>query len=743
MLLYSAAAIIQYFSPSRKVILLTISVPLFNTTAANKQEVSIMSTAEYEVEKVIDHRKSTTDGHGHDDEYLIKWKNYPHSENTWEPESNLNSIALQEARKLKQDRELEYLVDALAARAAANNTVSSSSSSDVGSDNYQYDTLASKVNLHEITSTRQNRRILKRIIQNDVDLTQLFIVEEHDEENRRYDGLDSRNNFVPSVVTTSSSTTSSSGRRSRRRNTRTNDDNNSSSTSKADDMGWLGHFIGKSHTLQNLHIGSLLKGEEHIEPFWTGIQQNRSIQSLRFGGCDLLRGNILEKLHPFFRYNGNLVKIELAECTLGINGAKQFSRALGECTHKGSLRCVRLDDNDLTDRGLKRIIRALSLHENIEGLTVSDNNVGREGCRALGRYLTFMSSKLKDLNLSYNRIDDEGLSLLVDGLGATTIDTDEEVHNCALKQLCLTGNASISSAGLRTVTSLLTTPTCNLEQLWLYHMNIGDEGASVLADGLAKNKSLRKLWFNPATCGITSTGWNRFATLLCDATTINNTYLSNHTIELIGKHYTNYAPSDDQIPHGIRRHLRLHNHVQLTTKHIAYCKIMKHHEHMRMDPFFEWKLKFLPIMVTWFTNVRKLWDGPETQSRELSNIFQFVRGMPFYFGNNSGLAVQAREEACLLSTRKRGRGRHHACSSFVSLGREQRKRRKGGRTRVFAIGDSVKLDNFCTADVAVVKNVSYEGWKPVYQVQFANGEVWGGVGADALSEVIEGGSVEK
>lgn len=734
---------------------------------------------EYEIEQVIDYRKAPSNNGGGHDEYLIKWKNYPSSHNSWEPESNLNPAALEEARKLKVASIVKECVrkaqSSSGGGGGGGGGVSAQNESDDHTNNFQYDTLASQVNLHEITSTRQNRRIIQRLQQNDVHMTQLFIVEEHDEENRRYDGLDSGNNFVPSVTTTTDDSTSSSRRRRRRNrsNNRTNSSSNNN-ISKADDMGWLGYFIGKSHTLRHLHIGSLLKGEEHIEPFWTGIQHNRSITSLRFGGCDLLHGNLLNKLHSFFWYNGNLTKIEFTECTLGFNGAEQFARALGECSSSSSrratkssssssLRCVRLDDNELTFRGLKLIIGALARHENIEALTVSDNNVGREGCRALGRYLTFASGTLKDLNLSYNRIDDAGLALLVDGLGATRMDSRGGVSNCALKQLCLTGNSSISSLGLRTVTSLMTTPLCNLEQLWLYHMNIGDEGASVLADGLVKNKSLRKLWFNPATCGITSRGWARFANVLCDSTTINNIYLSNHTIELIGKHYTNYTQSEDQIiPDVIRSCLYFHNHRQMNTKKIAYCKIMVHHDDIRMDPLFEWNLKFLPMMVTWFTNVHKMWEMPVVQSTKLSCIFQFVRGMPFYFGNNSGLAVQAREEATRLlsTTRKRGRGRYHVCSSLSSLGGEQQRKKKmrggGGPARVFAIGDSVKVDMqvFAIGDsvkldhssVAVVKNVTLKGtgWKPVYEVQFANGEVLG-VGADALSEaeVILEGSVEK
>mmetsp|Transcript_2674 Transcript_2674/g.5757 ORF Transcript_2674/g.5757 Transcript_2674/m.5757 type:complete len:409 (-) Transcript_2674:175-1401(-) len=57
---------------------------------------------EYEVEKVVDHRyRKTAFPDGSHDEYLIKWKGYPSSENTWEPESNLNPSALAEARTLK------------------------------------------------------------------------------------------------------------------------------------------------------------------------------------------------------------------------------------------------------------------------------------------------------------------------------------------------------------------------------------------------------------------------------------------------------------------------------------------------------------------------------------------------------------------------------------------------------------------------------------------------------------------
>ena len=599
---------------------------------------------EYEVEEVIDYRRKSGR-----DEYLIKWKNYPSSKNSWEPESHLNSILLEEAHKMKLRRVLEQLSDSFTTEEDRNII-------DVSTFN-----AISSIDLRDITSTIQNRHILKKLKNNDIKFSDLYIVDEGDEESRRYDSLRSENNFIPYVAPSSSPST---GSRRRRRG----QGNNRESYNASDNMGYLGYFIGLSRNLKKLHIGSLDNmDEEHIEPFWAGFQHNQSINSLRFGGLNLIPGNILDKLHPFFRYNGNLTKLDFAGALFR---PKKLARALRECTYKGSLRYVRLDGNELNDRGLKKIINALMLHENIERLTVSENNMGREGCRALGHYLTFNSSKLKDLHLSFNQIDDEGLRFLVDGLTAVTIDNNDEIHNFALRQFCLTGNR-FTPVGFGFLASLLAKPYCKLEQLWLYQMNIGDEGAKILADGLSKNSSLQKLWFNPDNCGIGSTGWERFSSLVCDRSTVNNSYLSNHTIQLIGKHYRQFSRFDSEIYRHLMHNLSI-NDGNLDKNHIARWKIMTLHRSMKMDPFFDWNLKFLPIVMTWFEKDGIAgWDHPTTWSLQLSNIFQFVRGMPFHFGSKSGLAVQAREEA-RSSRRKRKRGRCDSSASTKLLRREQK-----------------------------------------------------------------------
>lgn len=52
----------------------------------------------FAVESIVD-KIVTPDGKVH---YLLKWKGYPHSDNTWEPEENLNCPELMEKFEKKR-----------------------------------------------------------------------------------------------------------------------------------------------------------------------------------------------------------------------------------------------------------------------------------------------------------------------------------------------------------------------------------------------------------------------------------------------------------------------------------------------------------------------------------------------------------------------------------------------------------------------------------------------------------------
>jgi hypothetical protein len=71
----------------------------------------------------------------------------------------------------------------------------------------------------------------------------------------------------------------------------------------------------------------------------------------------------------------------------------------------------------------------------------------------------------------------------------------------------------------------------------------------------------------------------------------------------------------------------------------AICKILQSHSDLDMEPFFKLKMKFLPAIMSWFRRVWSIEDNlisfghideseRSCQSRKLSALYKFVRGMP-------------------------------------------------------------------------------------------------------------------
>ena len=344
----------------------------------------------------------------------------------------------------------------------------------------------------------------------------------------------------------------------------------------ADDLGWLGYFIGRSYTLHQLCITDFPGEPEGIDAFIEGINRNRSIQVLDiesdFGGV------VYDKMTPFFRNNSSLSHLTLRGVNITIESASSIAMILRQIN---DLHHLALEESNLGEEELTEILTALSTRPLLEELHLRDNNIDRVGCATLGALLGSKTLNVKSLSLPNNEIDDEGLQMLVAGM----------TNNTIIEQLSLCGNESISTRGLRSLTPLLQSERCSLTDLYFYRMNIGDEGFAVLARGLSKNTLLQRLWFDLSTCGITSAGWQSFATLLCDTSSVNNTYLSNHTLELIGKSCDVGSPTD-QVHDHVRDLLRMRKIAN--SKEVAMRKIFQSHPDLDMEPFFEWGLKFLP-----------------------------------------------------------------------------------------------------------------------------------------------------
>ena len=378
---------------------------------------------------------------------------------------------------------------------------------------------------------------------------------------------------------------------------------------EGDDMGWLGRFIGQCTSLFSLYIGNFPADADQRNKFLEGLNRNRSIQILTIGhhrGVD----EMLEKLSSFFLNNKSFCKLELEAFDIGDESAGKLASTICDVPLKDLSLC----GNILSNEGFETIVTAASsVQSRIESLCVRWNHVDQVGCTTLLQ--SGALNKLKDLDLGYNSIDDNSLQTLAAGL----------VNNTALEQLSLCGNQSITANGLRHLVPFLQSESCSLSTFFLYRINFGDAGAAVLAHGLGQNKSLKRLWFDPSDCGMTSTGWQSFVTLLCDASSINNTYQSNHTIELIGELDDSPVNQDHE---RVRDLLRMNENAN--SREIANCKILLYHRDLDVEPMFKWDLKFLPLMVTWFGKIYgcDMLSTTNTYCSELSVVYKFISGMP-------------------------------------------------------------------------------------------------------------------
>ncbi|XP_048051941.1 NACHT, LRR and PYD domains-containing protein 12-like isoform X4 [Megalobrama amblycephala] len=214
---------------------------------------------------------------------------------------------------------------------------------------------------------------------------------------------------------------------------------------------------------------------------------------------------VLQKLLPVVEASR---LAELFDCNITAEGCAALASALRSNSH---LRELNLSLNKIGDGGLMLLSDELKdPHCKLEKLTLRDCNITAEGCAALTSALR-SNSHLRELDLSGNKIGDKGLTLLSDGLkdpqcklekltlfecniideGVAAL-TSALRSNSHLRELVLTGN-KIGDEGLMLLSDGLKDPHCKLEKLRLDNCNITAEGCAALTSALRSNSHLREL----------------------------------------------------------------------------------------------------------------------------------------------------------------------------------------------------------------------------------------------------------
>ena len=459
------------------------------------------------------------------------------------------------------------------------------------------DAIAHDINLEAITSSKRNAEVLRKLRDNFIweDDNTLYIVEADDEEDEDDDG----------------------------------EEDNIFRIDEGDDLSWLGYFIGRNESLDDLTIWFLPQERERIDGFIHGVKYNRSLREFSIGVRGIDVG--LQNLCSFFRENDNLDSLFLHNCEIGRERAHELALALGRRDVNSSLIRLCLDNNGIEDADFAIIAQALLRQPQLRRLRCAGNNVGRISCEKLGAMMRCRSFNLIDLCLG-NDIDDVGLQSLVPGL----------CNNHNLTYLSITG--PITAVGLRSLANFLQSDSCNLRSLCV-SLRLGDEEATALADALKGNASLKTLVLphhehSNRRRNMTDVGWSAFSRLLCDTSSIHNTYLSNHSLTDIGDYNTM-----DDTPRFVTDLLKMNTEAyqingtrnQKMLQSLKRRKILMSNPDLDMRPLFEYKLKLLPWVKKWFGRSIQLcgdevgeWKEsvPELQSRELSAVYKFVRDMP-------------------------------------------------------------------------------------------------------------------
>jgi len=273
----------------------------------------------------------------------------------------------------------------------------------------------------------------------------------------------------------------------------------------------------------------------------------------------------------------------------------------------------------------QKILEAYKENNNLTILRIDGADLRNGGDYVIAQTLR-RCTNLKYINISRCILTDKQLSTIIEAISGNR--SLEELHLC---------NNIIGNDGCRAIATLLSDPISSLHTLDLSGNVIHNEGAVTLASSLANNTKLRELnlagnYVNPGDQSVVGI----FNKLLCDISSINSIYSSNHTLQTLQGISESRRNELDSL---------LIMNKRTNKSHVAIKKILKFHPNIDMEPFFEWNmegegerdLKALPYVIAWFDRAEEVvacgegGDSYNIDERKLSAMYQFAKAMPLLF----------------------------------------------------------------------------------------------------------------
>ncbi|XP_062396770.1 NACHT, LRR and PYD domains-containing protein 3-like [Sardina pilchardus] len=227
---------------------------------------------------------------------------------------------------------------------------------------------------------------------------------------------------------------------------------------------------------------------------------NCKLETLRFVGCKLT-DKLCEIVALVLQSSNSLMELDLSHNNLGYSGGQLLSKGLSsphcklqtlrlagcELTEESckavvsalqssiSLKELDLSHNDLKDSGVQLLSTGLSSpHCKLQTLRLNQCHLSKASCEMMASVLQSAPSHLRELDMSDNDLQDEGVELLCVGL---------RDPQCKLDTLRLSG-CLITHEGCSRLSSALKSNPSYLKLLDLSYNHPGDSGVRELTDRL-------------------------------------------------------------------------------------------------------------------------------------------------------------------------------------------------------------------------------------------------------------------
>ncbi|XP_049428034.1 NACHT, LRR and PYD domains-containing protein 12-like isoform X1 [Epinephelus fuscoguttatus] len=234
------------------------------------------------------------------------------------------------------------------------------------------------------------------------------------------------------------------------------------------------------------------------------------LRVLDLTGNDLRDGGVTELCEFLAEPRCGLETLRLAGCQFTERGCAALGSSLK--SNPAHLRVLDLTGNDLRDGGVTKLCEFLAEPRcGLETLSLNSCRLSAECCWSLTSALS-SSSDLKELDLSYNHLMDQGAELLSDWLrkpqcrlktlrlarcqfterGCAALGSSLKSNPAHLRVLDLTGN-DLRDGGVTKLCEFLAEPRCGLETLSLSCCRLSAERCRPLTSAFSSSSDLKEL----------------------------------------------------------------------------------------------------------------------------------------------------------------------------------------------------------------------------------------------------------